>query len=297
MQKTSGGGCSNGFRTKYRKARHRIAKYRTQGIERQNIEVAKYRSRKISKSQNIEVAKYLIAKYRSRKISKSQNIEVAKYRIAKYRTRKISNKQNIVLQNIEKQNIENAKYRRTKYWKQNIDGQNIERQNIEVAKYRKQNIEVAKYRKQNIEVAKYRKQNMEVAKYRKQNIEVAKYRTQNIVLVKYRTQNIELVKYRTQNIGNCDNNWIIYVLIYSGISPTGCVPPDRWSCAKKLCSKKMNYRMHRSPGPVECGASRRGAPIGQQHRRIYPKTSRMLGHRARLQTYGDCWHRSKQSWN
>ena len=60
-----------------------------QNIEKQNIE-----------SQNIE-RKISKAKYRSCKISKSQNIEVAEYRVAKYRMRKISKLQNIVSHNIE----------------------------------------------------------------------------------------------------------------------------------------------------------------------------------------------------
>ena len=76
------------------------AKYR-----KQNIEIAKYRNRKISKSQNIE----------------SQNIEYAKYRNRKISYRRISNSK-----------ISNT---------QNIDGQNIERK-ISNAKYRTQNIEV-----------------------------------------------------------------------------------------------------------------------------------------------------------
>ena len=80
-----------------------------QNIEKQNIE-----------SQNIE-RKISKAKYRSRKISKSQNIEVAEYRVAKYRMRKISKLQNIVSHNIEWQNIDHAKYRRTKYRVQNIE--------------------------------------------------------------------------------------------------------------------------------------------------------------------------------
>ena len=42
--------------TKYRNAKYRIARYRTQDIERQNIEVAEYRNRKISLGQNIESA-------------------------------------------------------------------------------------------------------------------------------------------------------------------------------------------------------------------------------------------------
>ena len=83
----------------------------------QNIEVAKFRSRRIS----------------NLKISKAQNIENARYRItlyrmAKYRPRKISN----------------AKYRVVKYQKQNIL----------VAKYRTQIIEGTKYRKK-IEQTKY----------------------------------------------------------------------------------------------------------------------------------------------
>ena len=76
------------------------AKYR-----KQNIEIAKYRNRRISKSQNIE----------------SQNVEYAKYRNRKISYRKISNGK-----------ISNT---------QNIDGQNIECK-ISNAKYRTQNIEV-----------------------------------------------------------------------------------------------------------------------------------------------------------
>ena len=76
------------------------AKYR-----KQNIQIAKYRNRRISKSQNIE----------------SQNIEYAKYRNRKISYRKISNGK-----------ISNT---------QNIDGQNIECK-ISNAKYRTQNIEV-----------------------------------------------------------------------------------------------------------------------------------------------------------
>ena len=111
-------------------------KYRKQYIERQNIEVAKHRMRKISMGQNIEIAKYRIAKYRIAKyrkckISKCKISKAAKYRKAKYR----------------KQNIDVAKYRSGKISKDKISKwQNIERQNIEVAKYRIQNIEVAKYR-------------------------------------------------------------------------------------------------------------------------------------------------------
>ena len=80
--------------------KYRNAKYRTQVIERQNIEVAKYR----------------IGKYRTPKISK--NVVVAKYRkqnieVAKYRT------QNIEVANNRKQNIENkirsGKISNTKY--------------------------------------------------------------------------------------------------------------------------------------------------------------------------------------
>ena len=96
-------------------------------ISNRKISNAKYRK------QNIE-----IAKYRNRRIS---NIEVAKYRNAKYRIRKISKSQNIVSQNIEWQNIEYAKYRRTKYRTQNIERKISKWHNIESKISKWQNIE------------------------------------------------------------------------------------------------------------------------------------------------------------
>ena len=80
---------------KYRIAKYRIAKYRKCKIPKGKISKAKYRSGKISKWQIIERQNIEVAKYRM------QNIKVAKYRT-----------QNIEVVKYRKQNIEVAKYRK-----------------------------------------------------------------------------------------------------------------------------------------------------------------------------------------
>ena len=162
--------------TKYRNANYRIAKHRTQDIKRQNIEVAKYRNRRISKSQNIE----------------SQNIEHAKYWITKISYCIISKSKISKTENIDGQNIE----------RRNIDGQNIERQNIEVAKYRTQFIEIAKYRKQNIDGQNIVRQNIDG-----QNIENKISKWQNIQNKISKWQNIENKISKWQNIENKISKW------------------------------------------------------------------------------------------
>ena len=82
----------------------------------QDIEGAKYRKAKYRKQKNIDVAKYRSGKISKDKISKWQNIERQNIEVAKYRI----------------QNIEVAKYRT-----QNIEVVKYRKKNIEVAKYRK----------------------------------------------------------------------------------------------------------------------------------------------------------------
>ena len=116
-----------GFQTKYRKAKYRIVRHRTQDIES-----------KISKSQPIETAEYRSCQTDSHK----------------YRMRKKSETQYIVSHNIEWRNIDHAKFRRIKYQMQNIELCYMERR-ISKTTYRRADILNAKkgkkaYRKQNI---------------------------------------------------------------------------------------------------------------------------------------------------
>ena len=210
-----GGGCSNTpppirawksrdvpdkiSKRKISKRKISKAKYR-----KQNIENAKYRIRKISKSQIIESQNIERAKYRKRKISKSQNIEKAEYRIAKYRIRKISTVK--------------------------ISKRKISKDKISIAKYRKQNIEVAKYRRGKISKAKYRSGKISIAKYRSDKISNAKYRSGKISNAKYRSDKISNAKYRCGKISKGQN-------IENEIAPKLCVASRRARRISKALSE------------------------------------------------------------